>query len=106
WGERTAVVDGPCRLSYRELAVRADALAEGLAELGLDRGDTVLVQLPNRWEFVVVTLACFRLGVVPVMMLPAHREHELTAIGAHVAAKALVVPGSWRGYDHQALARR
>ncbi|WP_410642190.1 (2,3-dihydroxybenzoyl)adenylate synthase [Amycolatopsis sp. lyj-346] len=105
-GDRVAVVDGATRLTYRDLAVRADALAAGLAGRGLARGDTVLVQLPNTWEFVVVTAALLRLGVVPTMMLPPHRDHELTAIGKHVGARALVVPGTWRGYDHQELAFR
>src|SRR5947208_5219165 len=85
-GERVAVVDGATRLTYRDLAVRADALAVRLGERGLSRGDTVLVQLPNTWEFVVVTAALLRLGVVPTMMLPPHRDHEPTAIGAHVRA--------------------
>lgn len=106
WPDRVAVVDGELRLTYRELATSADRLAEGLAGLGLGRGDTALLQLPNCWEFVVVTLACFRLGVVPVMMLPPHREHELTSIGAHVHAKAVIVPDTLKGYDHQDLAHR
>jgi 2,3-dihydroxybenzoate-AMP ligase len=106
WPNRVAVVDGDHRLTYRELAVLSDRLASGLAELGLGRGDTVLLQLPNCWEFVAVTFACFRLGVVPVMMLPPHREHELASIGAHVGAKALIVPDTWKGYDHQDLAHR
>ena len=106
WPERVAVVDGETRLTYRDLAVAADGLADGLAATGLTRGDTALVQLPNCWEFVVVTLACFRLGVVPVMMLPPHREHELASIGAHVGAKALFVPDELKGYDHQDLAER
>jgi 2,3-dihydroxybenzoate-AMP ligase len=106
WADRIAVVDGDHRLTYLDLAARTDALAERLAALGLDRGDPVLVQLPNCWEFVAVTLACFRLGVVPVMMLPPHREYELTSIGTHVRARALIVPETWRGYDHQSLAHR
>jgi 2,3-dihydroxybenzoate-AMP ligase len=105
-GDRVALVDGGLRLTYRDLAVRADALAERLSALGLGDGDTVLVQLPNCWEFVVTTLACWRLGVAPVMMLPPHREYELTSIGAHVRASALIVPGTWKGYDHQDLAHR
>lgn len=104
--DRVAVVDGATTLTYGELTEAADGLAEGLAATGLVRGDTVLVQLPNGWEFVVVTLACLRLGVVPVMMLPPHREHELASIGAHVRAKALVVPNTWKDYDHQDLAER
>lgn len=106
WPERTAVVDGRRRLSYRDLAIRADALAAGLAGAGLERGDPILLQLPNCQEFVLVTLACFRAGVVPVMLLPPHRDYELAAIGAHVGARALVVPDTWRGYDHQRLAHR
>ncbi|WP_246001890.1 (2,3-dihydroxybenzoyl)adenylate synthase [Allorhizocola rhizosphaerae] len=104
-GDRIAVVDGDRRLSYRDLAIAADRLAAELAGLGLGPGDTVIVQLPNCWEFVVATFACFRSGVVPVMMLPAHREYELSAVGAHVGAKAVLVPDRWRGYDHQRLAR-
>lgn len=106
WPDRTAVVADGHRLTYRELAERADRLAAGLHRSGLSRGDTVLMQLPNCWEFVAVTLALFRLGVVPVMMLPPHREYELTSIGAHVRAKALIVPDRCKGYDHQALAHR
>ncbi|MFI2652185.1 (2,3-dihydroxybenzoyl)adenylate synthase [Micromonospora fulviviridis] len=106
WGPRIAVVDGGRRLTYRQLAERADALAERLSQRGFRRGDSLLVQLPNCAEFLVVAFACFRLGVAPVMMLPQHREHELTAIAMHVGARALVVPDVWRGYDHQALAHR
>ncbi|MGI5186123.1 (2,3-dihydroxybenzoyl)adenylate synthase [Dactylosporangium sp. CA-152071] len=103
-GERIAVVDGDVRLSYNELAVRADALAERLTARGLACGDSVLMQLPNSWEFVVVTLACIRAGIAPVMMLPSHREYELGSIGAHVGAKAVIVPDRWRYFDHQDLA--
>jgi 2,3-dihydroxybenzoate-AMP ligase len=106
WGDRVAVVDGERRLTYQDLATRADSLAAGFARTGLRAGDSALIQLPNCWEFVVALFACLRLGVVPVMMLPAHREYELGSIGAHVRAKALIVPASWRGYDHGALARR
>ncbi|APU15532.1 MULTISPECIES: (2,3-dihydroxybenzoyl)adenylate synthase [Actinoalloteichus] len=106
WGDRVAVVGGDRRLTFRELAMLTDRLAEGFGAVGLVRGDTVLVQLPNGWEFVVTTLACLRAGVVPVMMLPPHREYELASIGRHVDAKALIVPDDWRGYDHQELALR
>jgi 2,3-dihydroxybenzoate-AMP ligase len=106
WGDRVAVVDGAHRLTYRDLAECADRLAYQLRALGLGPGDRILVQLPNCWEFVVVTFACFRLGVAPVMMLPAHREYELASIAAHVEARALVVPDQWRGFDHQRLAHR
>lgn len=101
--DRVAVVDGEVRLSSRELAERADGLAERLAGLGLRSGDNVLVQLPNCWEHVVLVLACFRLGVAPVMALPAHRGHELRYLAGHADVSAVVVPDRIRDFDHEAL---
>ncbi|GAA3749237.1 (2,3-dihydroxybenzoyl)adenylate synthase [Salinactinospora qingdaonensis] len=101
---RTAVVDGDHRLSYRELAERSDALAEGLARSGVRKGDTILVQLPNCWEFVVVLLACARLGAAPVLALMPHREHELSYLAELAEVAAIVVRDEWRGYEHQQLA--
>ncbi|MBM2620135.1 AMP-binding protein [Actinoplanes sp. LDG1-06] len=105
-GDRVAVTDEETTLTYGELAGRADRLATGLRGLGLRRGDAVLLQLPNTVAFVEVLLACLRIGVAPVLMLPAHRDHEMGAIGAHVGVRAVIVPDEWRGYDHEALAHR
>ena len=102
--DAVAVVDGDVRLSYRSLVARSDAAATRLADLGLVRGDRIVVQLPNCWQFVVLTLACLRAGVVPVMALPAHRRHELAYLAEHSEAAAIAVPGELRGFDHQAMA--
>jgi 2,3-dihydroxybenzoate-AMP ligase len=103
----TALVDGGTRLSYASLAARADALASRLTDgLGLERGDRIVVQLPNCWQFVVLTLACLRAGISPVMALPAHRRYELAYLCEHSEARALAVPGVLRDFDHQELAER
>lgn len=106
YGDRTALVDGETQIDYRTLAQLVDRLAAGLAALGLDDGDNVVVQLPNCHQLVVVVLACARLGVAPVLMLPAHREHEMVAVARHVDAAAIVVPTILRGHDHQAMATK
>lgn len=105
-GDRVALVDGDLRISYQDLAGRMDAAAERLAGLGLRGGDNLLVQLPNGTEFIVLTLACMRIGVAPVMALLPHRVHELTHLAHTAEAAAVAVPDTWRGYDHQALARQ
>ena len=103
----TALVDGANRISYASLAARADALASRLTdELGLERGDRIVVQLPNCWQFVVLTLGCLRAGIVPVMALPAHREHELAYLCEHSEARALAVPDVLRDFDHEQMAER
>src|SRR5690349_7138086 len=102
--DATALVDGATRISYGSLLARADALASRLARLGLRPGDRIVVQLPNCWPFVVLTLACLRSGIVPVMALPAHRRHELAYLCEHSEARALAVPDRLRGFDHQQMA--
>jgi 2,3-dihydroxybenzoate-AMP ligase len=103
----TALIDGAARISYASLAARADALASRLTDgLGLERGDRIVVQLPNCWPFVVLTLGCLRAGIVPVMALPAHREHELAYLCEHSEARALAVPDVLRDFDHQHMAER
>jgi salicylate---CoA ligase len=102
----TAVVDGETRLTYESVLARADALATRLTDdLGLRRGDRVVVQLTNCWQFIVLLQGCLRAGVIPVMALPAHRQHELAYLADHSEAAAIVVPGKIRDFDHQQMAQ-
>ncbi|MCT9145746.1 AMP-binding protein, partial [Streptomyces violarus] len=65
----------------------------------------MLVQLPNGWEFVTLTLACLRAGIAPVMALPAHRGHELRYLAAHAEVTSIAVPDRLGDFDHQELGR-
>lgn len=77
WPERTALVDGARRWTYRALDTWTDRVAGGLREQGIQRGDRVLVHLPNVAELVALSFALFRVGAVPVYALPQHRDTEI-----------------------------
>lgn len=77
YAERTAVVHAGGRLTYGQVRAGADRLADGLAGRGIRRLDRVVVQLPNLPEFVLLHFALQRLGAIPIMALPAHREREI-----------------------------
>ena len=73
WAERTpdavAVVwegeEGEARrVTYRELRELCDRLANGLASLGIQRGDAVGIFLPMSPEAVVAVMACAKLGAI------------------------------------------
>lgn len=83
---------------------RADRLAAGLRALGLRAGDVVSWQLPNWMEAVFLTFALDRIGAVSNPVLPILREREVTFICRQLEARALIVPGCLRGFDHRALA--
>ena len=109
--ERTAVIgyraDGrtPYRLSYAELGRKVDLAAGALRERGVGRGDVVSIQLPNCWEFVVIALACVRVGAAANPLVPILREREVRFMVGFCDAKVLVVPKVFRGFDHGAMAR-
>ncbi|GAA3776513.1 (2,3-dihydroxybenzoyl)adenylate synthase [Streptomyces phyllanthi] len=105
--DAVALVDGSEHLTcltYRQLAERADAVALRLAALGLRPDDRLVVQLPGTAEFVILTYACLRLGVIPVMALPGHRKHEVGHLVEHSEAVAIAVPDVLKDHDHQAMA--
>jgi long-chain acyl-CoA synthetase len=57
--------DDSVSLTWSELLARVDAIAGGLSELGVRRGDCVAIMLTNRPEFHLVDLAAATLGAVP-----------------------------------------
>lgn len=102
--ERAALVTDGQRVSYGDLDRRADRMAAGLRAHGIGRHDRVVVQLPNSVEFVVLCLALFRLGALPVLALPAHRRAEIGHLCAHTEAVAYVTVEAVQGYDLRKLA--
>ncbi|MFW0873051.1 (2,3-dihydroxybenzoyl)adenylate synthase [Rhodococcoides corynebacterioides] len=99
-----ALVDGSTRLTYRQMWDRAGGCAQFLLDIDVRPGERIVLQLPNSWEFVVLTLACFRVGIVPVMALLAHRRHELTHLAALSEATAIVIADSDRDTDLREIA--
>ena len=93
------------RFTYRELGALADRIAVGLSRLGVGRDDVVAMQLPNWWQFSLLYLACSRIGAVINPLMPIFRERELSFMLKHGEAKVFVVPKSFRGFDHEAMAR-
>jgi long-chain acyl-CoA synthetase len=52
-------------ISWNDLRRRVDAIAAGLAGLGVGKGDTVAIMLNNRPEFIPCDLGAVALGAVP-----------------------------------------
>ncbi|GAA2332261.1 (2,3-dihydroxybenzoyl)adenylate synthase [Streptomyces violaceusniger] len=103
-GNRVALVDDRTRLTYAELDERTDHVAHGLRGLGLGSDDRVLLQLPNRAEFLLLWFALMKIGAVPVHTQPGHRRSEMVHLAQHSDAAAYVIPDLHAGFDHRELA--
>ncbi len=103
-GPRTAVADSHVRWSYANLRDEAHRVARVLHRLGICPGDRVVLQLPNRAEFLSVMFGLFRLGALPVFALPAHRQREIAHFCRHAEAVAYITADRIAGFDHRTLA--
>ncbi|MGB3754452.1 MAG: AMP-binding protein [Parerythrobacter sp.] len=86
--DRIALVLGDMRMTYGELARRAERLAGVLAQRGCRTGDTVAIVLGNSPEFFIAAWAAQMSGLyfVPMSekMPTAERDHILSDSGARI----------------------
>ena len=105
----TAIVSqhagGPTtRHTYAELELLSRRFAGAFVELGVEKGDVVSIQLPNTWEFPALVYGALRAGAVVNPLVPIFRSRELSFILERTASKVLVVPDSYRSFDHTSMA--
>ena len=79
FGDREALVDRSAgrRWTYAELAADVDALALGLLEMGIAKGDRVGIWAPNCAEWTLTQYATAKIGAILVNINPAYRAREL-----------------------------
>ncbi|WP_050932928.1 (2,3-dihydroxybenzoyl)adenylate synthase [Vibrio harveyi] len=86
-----ALVDGARQWTYQSLLEHVDKLAAGFqSTLNLKSGDKVVLHLPNIGEFYISFFALLKIGVQPVLALPAHRYSEIRYFCHFTQAKALI----------------
>ena len=82
-------------LTWAELGARADAMAGGLAKLGVARGDTVALMLSNRPEFAVADLAVMTLGATPFSIYQQFTPDQIAYIVGDAGAKVAIVEAAF-----------
>ena len=88
---RSSFVYGePMRLTYKEIDQAADKIGSWLYSHGLRFGDTILMQLPNTAEIVLMYFACAKLGLVISPVAMQYGEFELDHISNVIEPKAYV----------------
>ena len=83
--------DDSVSLTWAELLRRVEAVAGGLAKLGVSRGDTFAIMLGNRPEFHVVDLAVAMLGATPFSIYLTYPAAEIQYLIGDAASKLAIV---------------
>jgi fatty-acyl-CoA synthase len=79
------------RMSHAGLLGEVERHARGLLALGVGRGDTVALWLPNRPSWFFAFHACGLIGAVAVLLNPRYKAHELGYILAQSDATTLLL---------------
>ena len=103
-GEAPAIIHGERQVSFREFARRVDALAGGLAGLGIGRGDRICILAQNDVAYLDLYGACARQGLLayPINWRLTAAEVERVVERARPAmmvvdATTLPLVGDWLG---------
>src|SRR5262245_43679749 len=91
YGDTPAIRFEGSTTTYTELQERAHAFAGGLEQLGLARGDRLLIMAHNSLEFVDAWLGCALAGVVEVPVHVEYRAELLRYIVEHSGSTRMLV---------------
>lgn len=96
--DKTAVVDGARRYTYRTLEARVQRLAKALRQMGVGKGDKVAVLSPNSHRMLEAFFAVPQLGAVLIPLNYRLTTPEFAYILEHAETKVVLV--DWE-YTHQ-----
>ena len=87
--------DDEVSLTWSELRDRVDALAGGLAQLGVKRGDKVALMLLNRPEFHIADLAVMTLGATPFSIYATYTREQIEYVTGDAGAKVALIEAAF-----------
>ena len=97
---KEALVAEGVRLTYRELKDWTDRTAIAFLQLGIQKLDRVLLQIPNWAEFVYAYYGLHKIGAIPVMCIPRFSEREMEHFCEVTEATAWIVPRRYEKSDY------
>jgi fatty-acyl-CoA synthase len=105
FADRTALVDRSSgqRWTYAELAADVDALALGLLEMGVGKGERVGIWAPNCAEWTLTQYATAKIGAILVNINPAYRARELEFVLNQSGARLLVAAEKVKTSDYAGM---
>ncbi|MFA1541474.1 AMP-binding protein [Actinomadura monticuli] len=105
FSERDALVDRTSgrRWTYERFSDDVEAVALGLRDLGVVKGDRVGIWAPNCAEWMLVQYATAKLGAILVNINPAYRVHELEFVLNQAGIRTLVSASVFKTSDYAAM---
>lgn len=89
--------------TYSDLLKLVEGFASGLAALGFEKGDRIVMYIPNSLQFAVCWLGIQRIGAIAVPITPIYTLRDLIYVANDTEAKGIVCADRNFGYVKQAM---
>ena len=106
FGDRPLVITDENTLTYADVARWSDRLADGLAALGVRRGDRVGILMANYPEFVPLKFAVAKTGAVAIPFNYLYRAEELAYVLEQSGCSVLITMTAFGDLDYLATLDR
>ena len=101
--DSTAVIFLGDKFSYSALRNKVYRFAKGLTDLGVNKGDRVLLYLSNSVQMIIAYLAAQKIGAVVVLVSPIYTSHELEYMINDSQAKVVICHDTNYGYVRETM---
>lgn len=97
---REAIVDSRKRLTWSQAKTWIDRVALRLLELGMNKDEMMVIQLPNCAELVLLRVACEKAGLLFTPVIRSLRHREMEHILTYTEAVGIVIPWKFRDFNY------
>jgi non-ribosomal peptide synthetase component E (peptide arylation enzyme) len=103
--DKWSVIDSKSRITFRELAQKADRLAIRLEGIGVKKGDRILMLLPDWSEVFCMRYALGRIGAICCIGAIDWRRREIEHAFSLTQSVAVAIPKIFKGFDFLTIIR-
>ncbi|MCM8710931.1 medium-chain fatty-acid--CoA ligase [Clostridium sp. SYSU_GA19001] len=104
YGNKEFVVDDKgYRYTYKEIDEKAAIIASYFIQSGIKPSDVISFQLPVCIEFVLVTIACMKVGAIINPIGMCYREEEISYLLNLIGSKIFLCPTFYHKTDYEEL---
>ena len=105
YAERDALIYLGKTFSYAKLKELIDRFATGLSDLGIKKGDAVMIYLPNTPQFVISFFALLKMGVIAVPISPLYTPREVAYMSNDTGAETIICQNTNFGYVREVMSQ-
>jgi len=103
--DKTAVVYLGEHFTYKRLRNLSERFAGGLHRIGVNKGDKVLLYIPNCIQWVIAYLGIQKAGAILVPVSPIYTSHEISYMIKDSGAETIICMDTNFGYVKEAFAQ-